>query len=37
MGLQIVKGFVEVQGGNFDIEIDGDLFKAIIYFNVGVN
>lgn len=37
MGLQIVKGFVEAQGGNFDIEIDGDLFKAIIYFNVGVN
>lgn len=37
MGLQIVKGFVEVQGGNFDVEVDGDLFKAIIYFNVGVN
>lgn len=37
IGLQIVKGFIEVQGGNFDIEIDGDLFKAIIYFNVGVN
>lgn len=37
IGLQIVKGFIEVQGGNFDIEIDGDLFKAIIYFNVGVD
>ncbi len=30
LGLAIVKNFVELQGGNFRIEIDGDLFKAII-------
>lgn len=30
LGLAIVKSFVELQGGSFRIEIDGDLFKAII-------
>lgn len=30
LGLAIVKSFVELQGGNFKIDIDGDLFKAII-------
>ena len=30
LGLAIVKSFVENQGGLFRIEIDGDLFKAII-------
>lgn len=30
LGLAIVKNFVELQGGSFKIEIDGDLFKAII-------
>ena len=30
LGLAIVKNFVELQGGTFRIEIDGDLFKAII-------
>lgn len=30
LGLAIVKNFVELQGGSFRIEIDGDLFKAII-------
>ena len=30
LGLAIVKTFVELQGGTFKIEIDGDLFKAII-------
>jgi signal transduction histidine kinase len=30
LGLAIVKNFVELQGGTFKIEIDGDLFKAII-------
>lgn len=33
LGLAIVKSFVEVQGGNFDVEVDGDLFKVIIIFN----
>ena len=32
LGLAIVKSIVEIQGGKFDIEIDGDLFKAIILF-----
>ena len=30
LGLAIVKSFVELQGGSFHIDIDGDLFKAII-------
>ena len=32
LGLAIVKTFIEAEGGNFDIVIDGDLFKAIIEF-----
>ena len=32
LGLAIVKSFVELQGGKFHIEVDGDLFKAIISF-----
>ena len=32
IGLAIVKSFVEAQGGKFNIDIDGDLFKAIIIF-----
>ncbi|WP_172193610.1 sensor histidine kinase [Saccharibacillus qingshengii] len=30
LGLAIVKSLVELQGGTFDIELDGDLFKAMI-------
>ena len=30
LGLAIVKSFVELQNGTFQIEVDGDLFKAII-------
>ena len=30
LGLSIAKSLVENQNGKFDIEIDGDLFKAII-------
>lgn len=30
LGLAIVKSFVELQGGSFHIEVDGDLFKAQI-------
>lgn len=33
LGLAIVKSFVELQGGKFQIETDGDLFKAIIEWN----
>lgn len=32
LGLAIVKSFVELQGGTFKVEVDGDLFKAIINF-----
>lgn len=32
IGLAIVKSFTEVQGGSFRINIDGDLFKAILRF-----
>lgn len=30
LGLAIVKNLVELQGGSFRIELDGDLFKAIV-------
>ncbi|MCO8193139.1 sensor histidine kinase KdpD [Anaerofustis sp. NSJ-163] len=33
LGLAIVKSFVEAQGGSFSIDIDGDLFKAVVIFN----
>ena len=33
LGLAIVKSFVEVQGGTFKIDVDGDLFKVAIIFN----
>ncbi len=33
LGLAIAKSFVELQGGTFDIQIDGDLFKVVITFN----
>ena len=32
LGLAIAKSFTQLQGGKFDIEIDGDLFKIIIVF-----
>ncbi|MCD7884642.1 MAG: HAMP domain-containing histidine kinase, partial [Lachnospiraceae bacterium] len=32
LGLAIVKNFTELQGGQFAIETDGDLFKAIVRF-----
>ena len=34
IGLAIVKSFREVQNGTFSIEIDGDLFKAVVRFKV---
>ncbi len=33
LGLNIAKSLVELQGGNFKLEIDGDLFKAEIILN----
>ena len=30
LGLSIVKSLIELQKGKFHIQIDGDLFKAII-------
>lgn len=32
LGLAIVKSLVELQGGKFEVTVDGDLFKAIIIF-----
>ena len=32
LGLAIVKSFTELQNGIFKVEIDGDLFKAIVIF-----
>ena len=34
LGLAIVKSFVELQGGKFVLENDGDLFKAVTFFPV---
>nr|WP_242859927.1 HAMP domain-containing sensor histidine kinase [Clostridium drakei] len=33
LGLAIAKSIVELQGGKLNIEIDGDLFKAIVQFD----
>ena len=32
LGLSIAKNLIEAQGGRFEIQVDGDLFKAIITF-----
>lgn len=34
LGLAIAKSYVEVTGGKFDIVLDGDLFKAIIEYEI---
>jgi signal transduction histidine kinase len=34
LGLAIAKDLVNMQGGNFNIEIDGDLFKVVMEFNL---
>lgn len=34
LGLSIAKSFTEVQGGSFDLSVDGDLFKTTITFDV---
>ena len=33
LGLSIAKSLTELQNGSFNIEIDGDLFKAILEWN----
>ena len=33
LGLAIAQSFTELQGGKFEIEIDGDLFKVILRFS----
>lgn len=35
LGLSIAKSLAEIQGGNFNIIIDGDLFKAVANFQRG--
>lgn len=37
LGLSIAKNLIEAQGGEFEIQVDGDLFKAIIKFPVVEN
>ncbi len=32
LGLSIARSLTELQGGTFDVEIDGDLFKAQVSF-----
>lgn len=34
LGLAIVKSFTQAQNGSFEIEIDGDLFKTILFFPI---
>ena len=34
LGLSIAKSMTELQGGTFDISIDGDLFKVTLTFPV---
>lgn len=33
LGLYIAKSLTEVQGGNFEIQLDGDLFKVVLRFH----
>lgn len=33
LGLSIAKSLIQVQGGTFELELDGDLFRAIISFH----
>ncbi len=34
LGLSIAKSFTEVQNGTFEIDVDGDLFKAVLTFDI---
>lgn len=33
LGLSIIQSLTELQGGKFEIAVDGDLFKAILIFD----
>lgn len=37
LGLSIIKSLTELQGGNFEVTVDGDLFKAILIFDKAKN
>ena len=37
LGLSIIKSLTELQGGSFEIAVDGDLFKAILIFEKATN
>lgn len=37
LGLSIAQGFALACGGSFDVDIDGDMFKAILSFPLSVN
>ena len=34
LGLSIARDLVNAQGGSFELDIDGDLFKVIVEFNL---
>ncbi len=34
LGLSIARNLIELQGGRFNIFIDGDLFKVVIEFDI---
>ena len=34
LGLSIAKSLTELQGGEFDITVDGDLFKVTVSFTI---
>jgi signal transduction histidine kinase len=34
LGLSIAKSFTEFQNGTFDIDVDGDLFKTVLTFEI---
>ena len=34
LGLSIAKSLTQLQGGTFELYLDGDLFKVIIVFDV---
>ncbi len=36
LGLAIAKSFTEAMGGDFAVEVDGDLFKVVICWNYGI-
>jgi len=37
LGLAIAKSLIELQGGKFELDIDGDLFKVSIVMPTNIN